>query len=41
MANKNYITNLDWGDGSPKEFVSNPSEFIDGRDVYDLSLIHI
>ena len=35
MANKTYITNLDWGDGSPKEFVSNPSEFIDGRDVYD------
>ena len=35
MADKFYITNLDWGDGSPKEFTNEPEPFYDGLDTFD------
>ena len=35
MASEFYITNLDWGDNTPKDFVSKPKLLYDGIDVFN------
>ena len=35
MSVNQYITNLDWGDGSKKDFVTKPKKFLDSQDVFE------